>query len=94
MHIVSYYSYMAHTEICNIIIKGALQCILCLWRESDGRIKRVLNSFCCDSSVDDAAYVVLLVSQTVFGQGRPQLAGELFGRFVMIGTVVVLKPGF
>ena len=31
---------------------------------------------------------------TVFDQGRPQLAGELFGRFVMIGTVVVLKHGF
>ena len=52
MYIVSY---MAHTEICHIIIKGVLQCILCLWRESDGWIKRVLNSFYCDSSVDDAA---------------------------------------
>ena len=31
---------------------------------------------------------------TVFDQGRPQLAGELFGRFVMIGMVVVLKHGF
>ena len=42
----------------------------------------------------DAAYVVLRVGQTVFDHGRPQLAGELFGRFVMIGTVVVLKDGF
>ena len=32
-----------------IIIKGVLQCILCLWRETDGWIKRVLNSFCRDS---------------------------------------------
>ena len=62
--------------------------------ESDGWIKRVLNSFCCDSSVDDAAYVVLRVGQTVFDQGRSQPAGELFKRFVMIGTVVVLKHGF
>ena len=52
------------------------------------------NSFCCDSSVDEAAYVVLRVGQTVFDQGRPQLAGELFGRFVMIGKVVVLKHVF
>ena len=52
-----------------------------------------LNSFCCDSSVDDAVYVLLRVGQTVFDQGRPQLAGELFGRFVMIGTVVVFKRG-
>ena len=28
---------------------------------------------------------------TVFDEGRPQEAGELFGRFVMIGTVVVFK---
>ena len=75
MHIVSY---MAHTEICHIIVKSVLQWILCLWRESDCWIKRVLNSFCCDSSVDDAAYVVLRVGQMVFDQGRPQLAEELF----------------
>ena len=31
MHIVSY---MANTEICHIIIKGLLQCIMCLWRET------------------------------------------------------------
>ena len=30
----------------------------------------------------------------VFDQGRPQLAGELFVRFVMIGTVAVLQHGF
>ena len=65
MHIVSY---MVHTKIYHIIINGVLQCILCLWRESDSWIKRVLNSFCldsfcCDSLVDDAAYVVLRVGQ-------------------------------
>ena len=31
---------------------------------------------------------------TVFAQGRPQLAGELFARYVMIGTLVVLKHWF
>ena len=30
--------------------------------------KRILNSFCCDSSVDEAAYVVLRVGQMVFDQ--------------------------
>ena len=81
---------MAHTEICHIIIKGVLQCILCIWRESDGCIKRFLNSFCCDSSVDELKHR----EPTVFDQGFLQLSGELFVRFVMIETVAVLKHGF
>ena len=41
-------------------------------------------------------YIIELkhLEPTILDHGRPQLAGELFGRFVMIGTVVVLKHGF
>ena len=55
MHIVSY---MTHTEICHIMIKGVLQCSV-----YDGKVTVESNAFCCDSSVDDAAYVVLRVDR-------------------------------